>query len=173
MGAERTHPKLVKKGWRPAAMGPLCRAVTDTKKAPMPATQVGNKGKGPWRPGLALTVLGAKNGSVGTDWQSQKGGKGSWGQETASPRGRPGPTNTQRIQRVWWEQGQTEEERNVHGEKNTQNLRHQTDKEVAIWGRRNTEEAPREASRHTSESSSPCLAHGEALRKHLLPGVAR
>ena len=32
---------------------------------------------------------------------------------------------------------------------NTQNLRHQTDKEVAIWGQRNTE-APREASRHTS-----------------------
>lgn len=44
-------------------------------------------------------------------------------------------------------------EKNVHGEKNTQNLRHQTDKEVAIWGQRNTE-APREASRHTSQSSS-------------------
>lgn len=32
MGEERTHPKLMKKGWRPAAMGPLCRAVTDKKK---------------------------------------------------------------------------------------------------------------------------------------------
>lgn len=44
---------------------------------------------------------------------------------------------------------------------NTQNLRHQTDKEVAIWGQRNTKEAPREASRHTSQSSSTCLAHGD------------
>lgn len=42
---------------------------------------------------------------------------------------------------------------------NTQNLRHQTDKEVAIWGQRNTAEAPREALRHTSRSSSTCPAH--------------
>lgn len=44
---------------------------------------------------------------------------------------------------------------------NTQNLRHQTDKEVAIWGQRNTEAAPREASRHTSQSSRACLAHSD------------
>lgn len=74
------------------------------------AHTLGIRAEPPWRPGLALTVLGAKNGSVGTDWQSLKGGKGSWGSGTASPRGRLGPTNTQRIQRVWWEQGQTEEE---------------------------------------------------------------
>lgn len=45
--------------------------------------------------------------------------------------------------------------------RNTQNLRHQTDKEVAIWGQRDTEEAPREASRHTSQSSSTRLAHSD------------
>lgn len=87
--------------------------------------------------------------------------RGHGGQETASPRGRLGPTNTQKIQQVWWEQGQTEEERKCTWEENTQNLRHQTDKEVAIWGQRNTEEAPREALRHTSRISPARLAHSD------------
>lgn len=87
--------------------------------------------------------------------------RGHGGQETASPRGRLGPTNTQKIQQVWWEQGQTEEERKCTWEENTQNLRHQTDKEVAIWGQRNTEEAPREALRHTSRISLARLAHSD------------
>lgn len=46
---------------------------------------------------------------------------------------------------------------------NAQNLRHQTDEEVAIWGQRSTEEAPREASRDTSQSST-CLAHSSHLQ---------
>lgn len=87
--------------------------------------------------------------------------RGHGGQETASPRGGLGPTNTQKIQQVWWEQGQTEEERKCTREEKTQNLRHQTDKEVAIWGQRNTEEAPREALRHTSRISLARLAHSD------------
>lgn len=59
------------------------------------------------------------------------------------------------------EQGQTEEERKCTWEENTQNLRHQTDKEVAFWGQRNTEEAPREALRHTSRISPARLAHSD------------
>lgn len=126
------------------------------------AHTLGIRAEPPWRPGLALTALGAKNGSVGTDWQSLKGGKGSWGSGTASPRGRLGPTNTQRIQRVWWDRDRRRRKREkcTWGE-NTQNLRHQTDKEVAMWGQRNTEAAPREASRHTSQSSRACLAHSD------------
>lgn len=46
---------------------------------------------------------------------------------------------------------------------NAQNLRHQTDEEVAIWGQRSTEEAPREASRDTSQSSTR-LAHSSHLQ---------
>lgn len=87
--------------------------------------------------------------------------RGHGGQETASPRGGLGPTNTQKIQQVWWEQGQTEEERKCTREEKTQNLRHQTDKEVAIWEQRNTEEAPREALRHTSRISLARLAHSD------------
>lgn len=52
---------------------------------------------------------------------------------------------------------------------NTQNLRHQTDEEVAIWGQRSTEEAPREASRDTSQSSSTCLAHSSHLANTFCP----
>lgn len=59
------------------------------------------------------------------------------------------------------EQGQTEEERKCTWEENTQNLRHQTDKEVAFWGQRNTEAAPREALRHTSRISPAHLAHSD------------
>lgn len=52
-------------------------------------------------------------------------------------------------------------ERKCTWEENTQNLRHQTDKEVAFWGQRNTEEAPREALRHTSRISPARLAHSD------------
>lgn len=99
---------------------------------------------------------------MGTDWQSQKGGKGSWGQETASPGAGWALQTPRRYSRCGGrEQGQTEEERKCTWKENTQNLRHQTDKEVAFWGQRNTEEAPREALRYTSRISPARLAHSD------------
>lgn len=166
VGEEGTHPTLMKKGWRPAAMGVPSAGLSQTERgaisplAPMPGT----RDKAPRRLRHTLTVLGAKNDSVGTDWQSREGEKGSArGQETASPRGRLGPTESQRVQWVGREHGQTEGTEKCTLGENAQNLRHQTDEEVAIWGQRSTGEAPREASRDTSQSST-CLAHSSHLQ---------
>lgn len=170
-GGGRNPPHTHEEGRETSCHGVPSAGLSPTKRgaisplAPMPGTQ----DKAPWRPRHTLTVLGAKNDSVGTDWQSREGEKGSArGQETASPRGRLGPTESQRVQWVGWEQTDGGTEKCTLGE-NTQNLRHQTDEEVAIWGQRSTEEAPREASRDTSQSSSTCLAHSSHLANTFCP----
>lgn len=69
VGEEGTHPTLMKKGWRPAAMGVPSAGLSQTERgaisplAPMPGT----RDKAPRRLRHTLTVLGAKNDSVGID----------------------------------------------------------------------------------------------------------
>lgn len=180
VGEEGSHPKLTK-GWRPAAAGVPSAGLSLTERgvisplAPMPGSPAGSQDNAPWRPRHTLTVLGAKNGSVGTDGQSQRGGKGSaWVRKLPVPGASWALRETQRTQWAWWERGQTEGRRQkcTLGE-NTQNLRHQTDEEVAIWGRRSTERGPRRSvKRHTTELTN-MPGSQQPLSKHLLPREAR
>lgn len=126
----------------------------------MPVTQVGNKGRAPWRPGLSRSwELKITPWELTGKVRREERGSGvrklpvpgaGWARQT--PRGCSGCGGRRDRHR--------KREKCTWGG-NTQNLRHQTDKEVAIWGQRNTEEAPREASRHTSQSSSTRLAHSD------------
>lgn len=119
-GGGRNPPHAHEEGMETSCHGVPSAGLSLTKRgairplAPMPGTQ----DKAPWRLRHTLTVLGAKNDSVGTDWQSREGEKGSaLGQETASPRGRLCPTESHRVQWVGWEHGQTEEQRSAHWER--------------------------------------------------------